>query len=119
MKSETRIIYISTTVQYVLDKSTSTWLSKTWSGLTSFGGINIWADGTNIYCSDDTNQYQLDKSTSTWIDLSNKPSTLEGQYIWTDGTNAYYSDYSNETNNQYIFDTISSKWIKKILVRFY
>ena len=45
--------------QYVLDKSTSTWSTKTWNGLSSIDGRNIWADGTNIYYSNGTGQYKI------------------------------------------------------------
>lgn len=55
----TDIYYSSGTNQYVLDKSTSTWSTKTWQGLTSFTGQNVWKDGDHIYCSNNTDQYEL------------------------------------------------------------
>ena len=51
------IYYSDASNQYVLDKSTSTWSAKTWSGLTNFVGMRIWTDGSNIYYSDQSNQY--------------------------------------------------------------
>jgi len=54
--------------QYVLDRSTSTWSSKTWSGLSSLNGTCVWTDGKDIYYSNNSTQYVLDKSTSTWYE---------------------------------------------------
>ena len=47
-----------------------TWNTKTWNGLTSFSGENIWTDGDNIYCSPGTNtQYVLKDRTQTTSDI--------------------------------------------------
>lgn len=44
------IYYSSSTKQYVLDKSTSTWSTKTWAGLSEgIYGDKVWTDGDNIY----------------------------------------------------------------------
>ena len=40
--------YSSSSLQYILNKETSTWETKVWNGLTSFNGANIWSDGKNI-----------------------------------------------------------------------
>jgi hypothetical protein len=60
----TDIYYSSNTTQKVLDKSTSTWIDKTWSGITykgnvAFDGNNIWSDGAHIYYSYENKQYVL------------------------------------------------------------
>lgn len=92
------------------DDFTSTWSAKSWTGLTSFSGGNIWSDGTNIYYSGSSNQYVLDKSTSTWSAKTwNGFSNLNGSYIWTDGTNIYYS----LSSSQYVLDLTTSTWTAK------
>ena len=55
----TDIYYSSSTDQYVLDKATSTWVAKTWQGLTSFYGSLVWKDGDHIYYSDNGINYEL------------------------------------------------------------
>ena len=77
------------------------WESKTWNGLTSFYGYNVWTDGDNIYLSFSSSQYILDKSTSTWnIKKWNNvgDSYNKGECVWTDGVNTYLSN----NNYQYI-----------------
>jgi hypothetical protein len=49
----------------VLDDSISLWINKQWTNLTSYTGLNIWSDGTNIYYSNGNNQYVL-KSNNAW-----------------------------------------------------
>ena len=87
--------------------------TKTWTGLTSFYGANIWTDGTNIYYSYSSGsnyQYVLDKSTSTWNTKTwNGYNYINGYQIWTDGDNIYYSDGSN----QYVLDKSTSTWNTK------
>jgi hypothetical protein len=60
----TNIYYSYEIYQKVLDKSTSTWVDKTWSGITYSGVINfsaeyVWSDGTHIYYSNSKRQYVL------------------------------------------------------------
>ena len=96
--------------QYVLDKATSTWSTKTWSGLTNFYGSRVWSDGTNIYSSDGSEQYVLDKATSTWSTKTwSGLTSFYGDKIWSDGTNIYYSDGSD----QYVFDKATDTWSAK------
>ena len=96
--------------QYVLNKSTSTWEPKTWSGLTSFQAINIWTDGDNIYYSASSNQYVLNKSTSTWEPKSwSGLTSFLGRYIWTDGDNIYYS----QGTTHYVLNKSTSTWQTK------
>ena len=47
------IYYSYESNHYVLDKSTSTWVSKTWNGIkiSKLTGDNVWTDGDNIYYS--------------------------------------------------------------------
>ena len=103
--------YSSSSEQYVLNKETSTWEEKTWSGLTNFSGVYIWTDGESIYYSNDTEQYVLNKETSTWSEkiwegLTN-PNAV---YIWTDSTNIYYS---NGLYEQYQLNQETSTWEQK------
>ena len=97
--------------QFVLDKSTSTWNTKTWNGYNNIYGECIWTDGDNIYCSyGSDNQYVLDKSTSTWNSKTwNEYSNISGGYVWTDGDNIYYS----RLNEQYVLDRSTSTWSAK------
>jgi hypothetical protein len=111
--------------QYVLDKSTSTWSTKTWTGLTELYGRYIWTDGDNIYYSKENAQYVLGKNiiqyenvfgrtenvklkltdeftAKTWNGLAN----FSGSSIWTDGDNIYYSD-------SYVLDKSTSTWNSK------
>ena len=112
-------IYLSKTTggnqQYVLDKSTSTWSAKTWTGLSNFNGTEIWTDGTNIYYSHGETQKVLDKSTSTWLDktwTTPYADSLYGSMIWTDGTNIYNSIWMS-SGRQYVLDASTSTWYAK------
>ena len=104
-------------VRQYLDKTTSTWSTKTWNGLTNFNGYNIWTDGDNIYWSDglyssnDNPHYVLDKATSTWsVKTWNGLTRFVGGSVWTDGDNIYLS-----TNRvSYILDKATSTWNEKI-----
>ena len=53
------IFYSSSAGQFVLDKETSTWVAKTWSGFIPTTGEYIWSDGENTYYSTITSQYIL------------------------------------------------------------
>ena len=66
----------------------------TWSGLTNFGGHNIWTDGTNIYYSNGADQYKLNGT--TWESIRWSGRDPFGNCIWTDGTNIYYSSFSDQ-----------------------
>ena len=70
------------------------WADKTWSGLTSIDGDNIWTDGDNIYYSSSSTQYVLDKATSTWTTKTwNGLTSFDGSRVWTDGDIIYYSTW--------------------------
>ena len=62
-----------------------TWVAKTWTGLTSFNGDNIWTDGVDYYYSyvNASSSYVLDISTSTWSTMT-----------WN-GNLASFSGYNN------------------------
>lgn len=102
--------------QYVFDKNTSVWKTKTWYGLPSgyqIYAFNIWRDPTNICYAD----YVLDPSTSTWTErpMTGFPSTeevFEGRFIWNDGTNVYYSDTAVR-NTQLSLDLNTMNWSEK------
>ena len=87
----------------------NTWFEKTWAGLTSFSGSNIWTDGDTIYYSSGTAQYVLNKATSTWT-----PKTwtglpnFSGSLIWTDGDNIYYG-FVGET--QYVLPATRHNYV--------
>ena len=95
------------TIHYVLDKSNNEWVSKTWSGLTSFDGLYIWTDSASVYYTYNSANYVLDKSTSTWSSKTwNNFTPSAANYIWTDGTNIYYSSGSNH----YVLNRVTSTW---------
>ena len=100
------IYYSSGTDQYVLNRSTSTWETKTWNGLTRFNGDFIWTDGENIYYSLVGDQYVLNRSTSTWETKTwNGLTRLYKDAIWTDGEDIYYSGGSA---SQYVLSKVIS-----------
>ena len=107
------IYYSYNGAQYVLDKATSTWSAKTWTGLTIFNGQDVWTDGDNTYYSSYKQQWVLDKSTSTWSTKTwnNQPdgNDFYGSYTWTDGDNVYYS----KSSSQYVLNKSTSTWSAK------
>jgi len=104
------IYYSSGSTHYVLDKSTSTWSTKTWNGLMNFNGAMIWSDGDNTYYSSGSTHYVLDKSTSTWSTKTwNGLTNFYGNNIWSDGDNTYYSSGSTH----YVLDKSTSTWSTK------
>ena len=92
---KTNIYYSSSTTQYVLNGDT--WETKTWTGLTSFHGDNIWTDGEDIYYG---NEYILNGNNWEKITFTPKLSPFNPENVWTDGLNIYYSNSSS----QYVFD---------------
>ncbi len=91
------IYYSNGSSQYKLNKSTLTWNTKAWSGLTKFDGQYIWSDGNNIYYSESSDQYVLNKSTSVWSKKTwSKLTSFYGNYVWSDGDNIYYSYRSDQ-----------------------
>jgi hypothetical protein len=83
---------------YILDKTTSTWTSKTWKGLTNFWGGGVWSDGTNTYYA---NSYVLKGDTWESVTLG-----ASGAYGWTDGKNLYVSI---DGDKQYLFIPTTAK----------
>ena len=105
------IYYSNSSNQYILNKSTSTWETKTWNGLTNPYGEFTWTDGESVYYSRGDEQYILDKTTSTWITKTwNGLTYFHGRNVWTDGENIYYSN----SEDQYILNKNTSTWEAKI-----
>lgn len=108
----TNTYYSNGSAQYIWNKSTFTWETKTWNGVNSFVGKYTWTDGSNIYLSTGTSNYILNQETSTW---SNKAWVgmsdiyFYGYYVWTDGSDIYYSTSSK----QRVLDTSTSTWSTK------
>ena len=109
------IYYSNGSQQYVLNKATSTWETKTWMGINTstelpyFRGDFIWTDGTNIYFSRDNIQKVLGSSqwsAKTW-NGEKKPS---GDCIWTDGKTIYHS---GGTTDQWELNIDTSTWTAK------
>ena len=84
---------------------------KTWSGLTSYYGYDVWTDGDDIYHSTSSNgTYVLDKSTGTWSTKTwNGFNQIVGDHVWTDGENIYYSNSSD----QYVLNKSTDTWTAK------
>lgn len=105
------VYYSDNGSDYVLNKETSTWEEKTWTGpLTSFNAEYIWNDTDNVYFSDGSQQYVLNKISGeweekTWYGLTN----FNRKRIWKDGNNIYYS-YGSD---QYILNESTSTWESK------
>jgi len=70
------------------------------TGLESFSGNNIWADGENTYYSNGTDQYVLNGNEWTPVEWTGLP-TFYGNNVWTDGESIYYSFGSEQ---QYVLD---------------
>ena len=93
-------IYYSSTAQwyngnYVLDKLTSTWYSKTWTGLSEFDGGYVWTDGDNIYYSSGSTQKILTKPETTTIP-STKPSLKNTEELAKVAETGDYNDLINK-----------------------
>lgn len=80
------------------DKSTKTWNTVTWTGLTDnyLDGRDVWTDGNNIYYdhyvgSNKFDNKKLDKTTMTWVDRSTEGEAeiTYGSNVWTDGINVF------------------------------
>lgn len=56
--------------QYVFNKQTQQWVSKTWNGFTSPFAYYTWTDGTNVYLTNNNKTYYLNKATSTWTQIT-------------------------------------------------
>ena len=107
------IYYSNQTLQYKLNKATSTWEEKTWYGHNNnITGNNIWTDGDNIYYSGGTTHYVLNKETSTWSSKSWSGCTsFNGANVWTDGVDYYIS--KGNSSNQYVLNKSTSTWSAK------
>lgn len=93
--------------QYVWDKSTETWKSITWTGLTSFSGQYVWNCNGTTYYSYGSNHYRLNKETHEWTRITwNGLSSFYGIDVWTDGVTVYYSNNST----QYKLNTTTLTW---------
>ena len=104
------IYYSNYSDQYVLNKTTSTWIPKTWNGYTSVFALYIWTDGENIYYSSGSKQYVLDRATSTWTSKTwSGLTSFNGGGVWTDGETIYYSNNSD----QYVLNKGTSTWTRK------
>ena len=92
------------TAQCLIVPEEDTWYEKTWYGLTSFYGEDVWRDVKTgrIFYSNGTSQYILDEATYTWTPWIWKGLTdYYGRYVWTDGNRMFYS---NGDNSQYVLN---------------
>lgn len=95
----------------MLNKTTNTWVSKSWSGLNNFdAGGGIWHDGDKTYYSNGTSHYILNRYLSRWTAKTWYGNTVfSGSYIWHSGNNTYWSYGSSH----YVLDRATSTWIQK------
>lgn len=102
----TDIYYSYGNQQYILDRSTSTWLDMP-SDLSIYLGDDVWYDGNHIYYNDYYSNLELDRTENKWVNKTwNDISFFYGSYIWTDGTDIYYSYDTDE----YKLDRSASTW---------
>ncbi len=85
----TDVYYSSSTTHKVWDKANKNWVNKTWSGLTNFGGNEVFYYNDEIYArqaASPYNIYKLDKATSTWTQAYTNPmgsnSNFRGARMW-------------------------------------
>ena len=104
------VYYSNSSIQKVLDKSTWTWIDKTWLSFKPVDRSAIWSDGNNIYYSNSNNQYIFDKENCDWIlKIWNGQRPIYASRIWSDGENIYYSD----STHQYVLNKETSTWVSK------
>ena len=105
------LYYSNDTTHYILDKTTFTWETTSWSGLSSFYGQYIWTDGENIYYSNRPNHYVLNKATKTWSvkTWNNIPNSFDASYVWLVDNTVYYS----QGQMQYVLDKTTDTWSVK------
>lgn len=95
----------------MLNKSTNTWVDKSWYGLTNFDARNgIWHDGDNTYYSNGSSHYVLNRNLSRWTAKTWYGNTVfSGDYVWHSGNNTYWSYGSSH----YVLDRTTSTWNQK------
>lgn len=95
----------------MLDKSTNTWVDKSWSGLGEFdAGGCIWHDGENTYYSNGSSHYVLNRYLSRWTAKTWSGLTIfSGYNVWHSGNNTYWSYGSSH----YVLDRETSTWNQK------
>ena len=99
--------------QYILNKSTSTWETKTWYGVNyeeiDFNGQNIWNDGENVYFTNEGLTLVLNKATSTWTEKTwHGTYPFFASYVWKDPDGTVY--YSDGWSAQLILDKATDTW---------
>ena len=113
-------IYCSSgSLQFVLNKSTSTWEEKVWNNAPSFFGNDVWVDEVEdkVYINKGNNCYVLDEDTWESMDWGEiKPGLTFG--IWHQGEN-YYSNRYISVNGQtqiqnLVLNRSSHTWEEKI-----
>lgn len=100
-------------LNYLLNVSTFTWSSISFSGLTNFDGSCVWNFNGKTYYSYNNDNYIFDKSTLTWSPyVWENFSPNYGAYIWSFDNLAFFS--SNDT--QYYLETGDLKTRTSFLV---
>lgn len=89
------------------------WRSASWSGRSSFNGVDTWTDGKKLYMTDNNintpgSFEQASRGTRTWNTKTWNIST-GASFIWTDGVKTYLSWDSNH----YVLNTTTGEWERK------
>ena len=89
------VYYSAGNIQGVLYPSTRDVEVKTWNGLKSFNGEDVWSNLTNIFYSDNNRHYVLDPVSSTWYRI-NLGLNFYGRDVWTDLHGRWYVNNTHE-----------------------
>ena len=100
-----RIFYSNgSSAQYELNKSTRTWYSVTWSGITPYETSYIWKHGVlnQIYYSNSNNQYRLSPNGFNWVNVNwdGTTTSFNGGNTWSDGKEQYLANGSSLQRKQ-------------------
>lgn len=103
---------------YILDKSTKTWSSVTFTGQTSFHGVDIFHVDNKTYLAHDstdskTHYYELDTTNlswtqKTWNGNAPDPNGISGRHIWHHA--GLIMSASNSAFRRYTLDPETMQW---------
>lgn len=102
----TTFYHSSNSNQRRYDETYFKWKRKSWSGISSFKGNNVWTDGLHTYCYYDGYTYILSGSTWTQKTFSGFNSIDDVSKIWHYGDKTFYSTGSAH----YMLDPLSFTW---------
>ena len=114
----TNIYHSYASKHYILDKSTKTWSSVTFTGQTSFDGVDIFHVDNKICLAHDntdskTHYYELDTTNlswtqKTWNGNAPDPNGISGRHIWQHA--GLIMSASNSAFRRYTLDPETMQW---------